>query len=159
MATWVSVTALHTRATYRISQQIQATLNQRCDNFAHFRLILPRTNSEGFHYFYIFYMVSASSSDLTVEHFYLSALMHSYPKSHVKAALLLTVLLVVVITALPSHQGESISKAPVSLQLEVAEAADFVSVNEAPVKQEQIEASNSRWINITIQPGDSRAHI
>jgi len=104
-------------------------------------------------------MVSASSSDLTVEHFYLSALMHSYPKSHVKAALLLTVLLVVVITALPSHQGESISKAPVSLQLEVAEAADFVSVNEAPVKQEQIEASNSRWINITIQPGDSLAHI
>ena len=104
-------------------------------------------------------MVSVSTSDLAVDHFYLSALMHSYPKSHVKAALLLTVLLVVVITALPPHQGESSSKAPVSLQLEVAEAADFVSVNEAPVKQEQIEASNSRWINITIQPGDSLAHI
>nr|MCS5584091.1 hypothetical protein [Pseudomonadales bacterium] len=85
--------------------------------------------------------------------------MHSYPKSHVKAALLLTAFLAVVITALPAHQSESPSEAPVSLQLEVAEAADFVSVNEPPVKQEQMEASNSRWINMTIQPGDNLARI
>jgi murein DD-endopeptidase MepM/ murein hydrolase activator NlpD len=77
----------------------------------------------------------------------------------VKAALLLTAFLAVVITALPAHQSESPSEAPVSLQLEVAEAADFVSVNEPPVKQEQMEASNSRWINMTIQPGDNLARI
>ena len=85
--------------------------------------------------------------------------MHSYPKSHVKAALLLTAFLAIVITALPTHQSESPSEVPVSLQLEVAETANFVSVNELPVKQEQMEASNSRWINMTIQPGDNLARI
>ena len=85
--------------------------------------------------------------------------MHSYPKSHVKAALLATAFLAIVITALPAHQSESPSEAPVSLQLEVAGTANVVSVNELPVKQEQMEASNSRWINMTIQPGDNLARI
>jgi hypothetical protein len=67
MDTWESVPVLNTRATYRISQQIQASLNRRSDHLAHFRLISPSSNSESFHYFYIFYMVSVSFSDLTVE--------------------------------------------------------------------------------------------
>jgi murein DD-endopeptidase MepM/ murein hydrolase activator NlpD len=85
--------------------------------------------------------------------------MHRYPKSHVKVALLFTAILAILITALPADQSESPSDAPVSLQLEVTETADFVSVDKLPVKQEQMEASNSRWINMTIQPGDNLARI
>ena len=66
--------------------------------------------------------------------------MHSSPKSHVKAALLLIAILTVVITTLPAHQSESPSEAPVSLQLEVAEVADFVGVNEPLVKKAQMKA-------------------
>ena len=85
--------------------------------------------------------------------------MHSYPKSHLKAALLLTAFLAIVITALPAHQSKSLSETPVSLQLEVAAPEDYISVNETPVKQEQIEVSNSHWINLIIQPGDNLARI
>ena len=85
--------------------------------------------------------------------------MHRYPKSHVKVALLFTAILAILITALPADQSQSPSDAPVSLQLVVTETADFVSADELPVKQEQMEASNSRWINMTIQPGDNLARI
>lgn len=85
--------------------------------------------------------------------------MHTYPKSHLKVALLLTAFLAIVITALPAHQSESLSEAPVSLQLKVADPEDYVSVNETPVKHEQIEVSNSHWINLIIQPGDNLARI
>ena len=85
--------------------------------------------------------------------------MHSYPKSHVKAALLLSAVLVVVITALPTHQIESSHEAPASVQLGVAEANDSASVNKPLVKQQQMKASNSRWISLTIKPGDNLARI
>ena len=85
--------------------------------------------------------------------------MHSYPKSHLKAALLLTAFLAIVITALPAHQSKSLSETPVSLQLKVADPEDYVSIKETPVKQEHIEVSNSHWINLIIQPGDNLARI
>jgi murein DD-endopeptidase MepM/ murein hydrolase activator NlpD len=87
--------------------------------------------------------------------------MHTYPKSHVKAALLLSVLLTVVIAALPAHQGEILFKAPAPGQLETPEATDFSSVNKPVTKQEQerVKASNSNWIKLTIKPGDNLARI
>ena len=85
--------------------------------------------------------------------------MHSYPQSHVKVALLLAIFLAVVITALPVQQSESRSGVTVSLQLEAPETTDFVSVNETPVKPEQMEASTSRWINLTIKQNDNLARI
>jgi len=77
----------------------------------------------------------------------------------VKVALLLAIFLAVVITTLPVQQSESRSGATVSLQLEAPETTDFASVNETPVKPEQMEASTSRWINLTIKQNDNLARI
>jgi len=85
--------------------------------------------------------------------------MHSYPKSHIKAALLLSVFLTIVITALPAHQSESSYDAPTSLKLKPLEATERVSINKPLAKQDQVHPSNSRWINLTIQPGDNLARI
>jgi len=85
--------------------------------------------------------------------------MHSYPHSHLRAALLLALFLAIVITALPVDQSDSLPEAPVSLQLEATALPDSVIVNAPPVKQEQMEASNSRWINLTIKSGDNLARI
>jgi len=74
-----------------------------------------------------------------------------------KAALLLSVFLTVVITALPAHEIESPDEAPASLKLEVPEAADLASVKKTMAKQNQ--ASNTRLINLTIKPGDNLARI
>jgi murein DD-endopeptidase MepM/ murein hydrolase activator NlpD len=76
-----------------------------------------------------------------------------------KAALLLAAFLAIVITALPAHQSDSLPEAPVSLQLKAPGTPDSVSANAPPVKQEQMEASTSRWINLTIKQGDNLARI
>lgn len=76
-----------------------------------------------------------------------------------KAALLLAAFLAVVITALPAQQSDSLPEAQVSLELEVPGPPDTVSVNAPPVKQEQMEASTSRWVNLTIKQGDNLARI
>ena len=76
-----------------------------------------------------------------------------------KAALLLAAFLAVVITALPAQQSDSLPEARVSLELEVPGIPDAVSVNVPPVKQEQMEASTSRWVNLTIKQGDNLARI
>ena len=85
--------------------------------------------------------------------------MQSYPKSHMKAALLLSVFLTVVIKALPAHQSESQHEAPASLKLEPLEVAYPASANKPMAKQDQVKPSNSRWINLTIKPGDNLARI
>lgn len=85
--------------------------------------------------------------------------MHSYPQTHMKAALLLAAFLAIVITALPAQQSDSLPGAPVSLELEVPGAPDSGSVNVPPVKQEQMAASTSRWVNLTIKQGDNLARI
>ena len=85
--------------------------------------------------------------------------MHSYPKSHVKAALFLSVLLTVVITALPVHQREPPSEAPALLKIEATEDADLTSANKPAAKQDQVKTNNSRWINLTIERGDNLARI
>ena len=51
--------------------------------------------------------------------------MHSYPQTHMKAALLLAAFLAIVITALPAQQSDSLPGAPVSLELEVPGAPDL----------------------------------
>ena len=76
-----------------------------------------------------------------------------------KATLLLAAFLVVVITALPAHQSDSLPETPVSLQLEAPRIPDTISLNPPPVKQEQMQASTSRWVNLTIKKGDNLARI
>ena len=85
--------------------------------------------------------------------------MHTYPKSHLKAALLLSVLLTVVVTALPVNPSKSPYKAPASPKLETPEVTDFASVNKPLEKQDQARASSSNWINLTVKPGDNLARI
>ena len=85
--------------------------------------------------------------------------MRSYPKSHVKAALLLSVSLAIVITLLPVPHSESPYEATASLQQEIPEAISFTSVNKPLAKQDQMKAGSSRWINLTIKPGDNLARI
>tara|TARA_B110000305_G_scaffold228259_3_gene277834 strand:- start:1083 stop:2417 length:1335 start_codon:yes stop_codon:yes gene_type:complete len=84
--------------------------------------------------------------------------MHRYPKTHLKAALLLAVSFAIVITALPTHQRASSYQGPVSLAVALPEVVAVASVNDLPVKQVQPETS-SRWINMTIEPGDNLALI
>ena len=85
--------------------------------------------------------------------------MHSYPKSHVKAALLLSVFLAVAITVLPAHQSESPYETPPSVQLEIHEPGAFAKIIEPLATEEKLEASESRWIRLTIKPGDNLARI
>ena len=145
MATYVSVPAPYTLATYRKSQQFQASRNRRRDHLAHFRLSHPHQSAKAsiISIFFI-YLPHILIINCRKEP-YISAFMHTYPKSHVKAALLLSVFLTVVITALPAHQSESPYEAPASLQLETPEATDFASVNKPVAKQQdQVKASNSQ---------------
>ena len=85
--------------------------------------------------------------------------MHNYPKSHLKAALLLAVLLTVAVTALPIHLSESHYEAPTSPKLETHETTNFTSANKPLAKQDQMKASSSSWIILTINPGDNLARI
>ena len=85
--------------------------------------------------------------------------MHSYPQSHLKAALLLAAFLAVVITALPAHQADSLPQAPVSLELEAPGTTDSVSAGAPLAIQDQMEVSTSRWVRLTIKQGDNLARI
>ena len=76
-----------------------------------------------------------------------------------KAALLLSVVLTVVITVLPAHQSESPYEAPPSLQLEIHEPGTLARIIEPLATEDKLEASESRWINLTIKPGDNLARI
>ena len=85
--------------------------------------------------------------------------MHTYPKSHLKAALLLAVLLTVAVTALPIPLSESHYEAPTSPKREAHETTNFTSVNKPLAKKDQMKAASSSWINLTINPGDNLARI
>ena len=85
--------------------------------------------------------------------------MRSYPKSHVKAALLLAASLAIVITVLPVHHSEPPHGTKASLQLEIPDAIAFTSVSKPLAKHDQVEASSSRWITLTIKSGDNLARI
>lgn len=84
--------------------------------------------------------------------------MHRYPKSHVKAALLLAVSLAIVIAALPTQQREASFQASASLAVAAPEVTVVASVKDLPVRQAQPKTISS-WINVTIKPGDNLALI
>ena len=85
--------------------------------------------------------------------------MDRYPTSHVKAALLLSTFLAIVITLLPAHQNESPDETPPSLQLEIHEPGASARIIEPLATADKLEARESKWINLTIKPGDNLARI
>ena len=85
--------------------------------------------------------------------------MHSYPKLHLKVAILLTVFLIVMITVLPAHERELPDAVLISLTQEVPETDAFAPLNESMAKPNPIEAKSNHWINLTIKTGDNLARI
>ena len=77
--------------------------------------------------------------------------MEAYPKSHVKVALVLVSLLVLVIIAMPARYKPSLSATLVSLAIETPESA-------VPASQTKT-TSPVRWTHIEVKPGDSLARI
>lgn len=86
--------------------------------------------------------------------------MEAYPKSHLKAALVLAVCLVILVTALPARESPRKARVPVSLAIEPLEVH-----REAPVKAssadvpEQIALQTTDWQKVSIRPGDSLSAI
>ena len=78
--------------------------------------------------------------------------METYLKSHIKAALVLVGLLVLVIIALPARHKPSLAATPVSLAIEMPESA-------APLASRAKTAPPVRWTPIEVKPGDSLARI
>jgi murein DD-endopeptidase MepM/ murein hydrolase activator NlpD len=82
--------------------------------------------------------------------------MRKYPKTHIKAAIVLAAFLAVIITALPAQQTTAVGRVPVSLSIDPA----LPEVNQATtVIDEETRASETAWVNVQIQPGDSLSTI
>ena len=84
--------------------------------------------------------------------------MNTYPKSHIKAALSLAVLLAVVITPLPAHQGNDTRKVPVSLEVDQL-VPNTAEETITPIIIHQQIRPQDRWIHIKVKPGDNLARI
>ena len=87
---------------------------------------------------------------------YAYAFMTSYPKTHLKAAMVLAALLAVIITTLPAKESTRTARVPISL------AIDPVLVSKAPALKNEapgtvIEAIP--WTQVTIRPGDNLSMI
>ncbi|MFT7219240.1 MAG: murein DD-endopeptidase MepM/ murein hydrolase activator NlpD [Candidatus Azotimanducaceae bacterium] len=86
--------------------------------------------------------------------------MNTYPRSHLKAALLLALALIIALTALPAYQ-QAPAPAPISLKVvpEPTTIAAPAMVVSAVVSAPVIEVNTSQWVTITIKPGDNLARI
>ncbi|MBO6558400.1 MAG: peptidoglycan DD-metalloendopeptidase family protein [Pseudomonadales bacterium] len=81
--------------------------------------------------------------------------MEAYPKSHVKAAVILTCVVTLVALTLPAQENEALSKSPVSLDLIPVPAAEAMPLPNA--EAESISAPTTQWREVTVQSGDSLA--
>lgn len=87
-------------------------------------------------------------------------LINAYPKSHLKAALVLAACLVIMITALPAKEHREVERVPLSLAVELQE----MNVKSPPLDEPVIEtrakpANDLPWHEVTIKPGDSLSAI
>ena len=83
--------------------------------------------------------------------------MNSYPKSHLKAASALTVLLAIAIGTLPAKQEATI-ETPVSLEVTISESKSESPEVSALTLQDQM-APRNQWVHIKVKRGDNLARI
>ena len=83
--------------------------------------------------------------------------MNSYPKSHLKAASALTVLLAIAIGTLPAKQEATI-ETPVSLEVTISESKSESLEVSALTLQDQM-APRNHWVHIKVKRGDNLARI
>ena len=81
--------------------------------------------------------------------------MNTYPKSHLRAAIAITVLLAVVVMSLPAKQEIETAGVPLSLDLETAESG---VVEPVPLVFEHATETD-RWVHIRVKSGDNLARI
>jgi len=81
--------------------------------------------------------------------------MEAYPKSHLKAAIMLTCVMVLVVLTLPAQQDEALSEVPVSLDLTPVPAAEALPL---PVTEtESLSVPSTIWKEVTVESGDNLA--
>jgi murein DD-endopeptidase MepM/ murein hydrolase activator NlpD len=85
--------------------------------------------------------------------------MQTYPRTHLKTALLLAAVLAVVITTLPAHQVDSLPEQPVSLELLPELPAVDPVLAEADLLAPEPPPPETRWIQMTVRTGDSLSSI
>ncbi len=81
--------------------------------------------------------------------------MEAYPKSHLKAAVILTCVMALVVLTLPAQQNEVLSESPVSLDLTPVPAAEALPL--PTIEAESISAPTTSWKEVTVQSGDNLA--
>lgn len=89
---------------------------------------------------------------------YTFAFMTAYPKSHLKAAMALAVILAIVITALPAQQKQPDTIEPVSLDVAIVTEPTPMPEIEPLLVQQQLQPE-SQWIHIRVKEGDNLARI
>lgn len=87
-------------------------------------------------------------------------LINAYPKSHLKAALVLAVCLVIMITALPAKEQRQVERVPFSLAIETPQMPTAAMAPDEPVTTTEARpASDLPWQEVSIKPGDSLSAI
>ena len=99
---------------------------------------------------------------------YFFAFMNTYPKSHLKAAALLAIVLTIVITALPAHEKPERFTTPVPLTVVKETAQPTLSESASDAKPAALpavlpavleEPIADRWEKVRVKPGDNLAKI
>lgn len=81
--------------------------------------------------------------------------MEAYPKSHLKAAIMLTCVMALIILTLPAKQNEERSESPVSLDLTPVPAAEALPL--AVTETELLSVPSTSWKEVTVASGDNLA--
>lgn len=84
--------------------------------------------------------------------------MEAYPKSHLKAAIILTCLMVMIALSLPAKQQETIPESPVSLDLTPIPIAEATQMPGEPGEEvASLSVPTSQWQEVTVKSGDNLA--
>lgn len=81
--------------------------------------------------------------------------MEAYPKSHLKAAIMLTCMMALIVFTLPAHQNGDLSEHPVSLDLTPVPAAEALPVS--VTETESLSLPSTSWKEVTVEAGDNLA--
>ncbi len=90
--------------------------------------------------------------------------MDAYPKSHLKAAIILTVAFIIIFTALPSKEATMLKSEPVSLEITTVDTAPVLQATAEPVPA-PVEAEpepvveKTHWQTVTVRSGDNMSRI
>ncbi|MEX2489769.1 MAG: peptidoglycan DD-metalloendopeptidase family protein, partial [Pseudomonadales bacterium] len=84
----------------------------------------------------------------------------AYPKLHLKAALVLAVSLVIIITTLPAKENAELDRVPFLLVMDHQKLkAESLPIEETPALPEVLPRADLQWKEVKIKPGDSLSAI